>query len=30
MLEALRGAIAGVQVAAPMGKVQYALQVIGK
>ena len=29
MLDELRGSIAGVQVAAPMGKVQYALQVIG-
>jgi homocysteine S-methyltransferase len=29
LLESLRGAIAGVQVAAPQGKVQYALNVLG-
>jgi homocysteine S-methyltransferase len=30
LLEALRGAIAGVQVATPLGKVQYALAVLGR
>ena len=30
LLEALRGAIAGVQVATPLGKIQYALTILGR